>query len=354
MLSTQASDTLKSEQTQSNIARVDETDADDNHDDDHKHATTKATKVPNRKGRIEHPLTCYLDESSKQTLYKIIYFIVRYLIVLTTIFLSLLSCIYGVSALITTEAINFFCDYKTAEEVHERNFAVGYNDGEPDSCWRIDRPTLDFGAISTLDMDIYESKIDDQSFATICACIIFSLLALFLLFIGISNGYYVIYDTFYSFINKPNPRVVSVIIEYENEFNIRKKSISTKMAEKNDKSCCKKFLIWGEFFYDKYGYYSEKYFYFDSRSKIYSCIFGEIIEISVQFYGLCLYGGLNLIDITKNDNNDIQVFLGQEYYVVESFAIIVGANCILTGLSWLIYIIWHNTWYVKITLAIGF
>ena len=50
-----------------------------------------------------------------------------------------------------------------------------------------------------------------------------------------------------------------------------------------------------------------------------------------------LFGGIDIFDM----NNTALV---QEYYVVEWFAIILGRNGIFAGISWIIYVILHNTW----------
>ena len=48
------------------------------------------------------------------------------------------------------------------------------------------------------------------------------------------------------------------------------------------------------------------------------------IEILNQFYALFLYGGIELFDLRNNKN----IILSQESHVIESFAIILTANCI--------------------------
>ena len=273
-----------------------------------------------------------------QALFKFVYFSVRYLFVVMTIFLSLIAAIYALSALITTEATNFFCKYLDASEVYQHNRENEYNEGDPGGCWYIEKPKIDINKMKHLDLGIYESSINDQSFVTIFACVIFSLLSLFLLFIGLQNGYYVIYDTIFNYIlwNVPNPRVIAVINDYEC-ISKGKKTISSKMAEIEKKCFLERVFIWIEFLYDQYCYIYEKYLYFDSKWKVINSIFWEIMEIIVQFYALCLYGGLNLFHMDT-------VVLGQHVDIFESFAIIVGLNCVLAGVSWIVYIGWHDTW----------
>ena len=281
-----------------------------------------------------------LNQETKQTLYKISYFVVRYFIVFITIWLFVICLTYAISALITTNKIQFFCDYKTAEEVHQHNREMGNNMGEEGSCWYIERPTVDYSKLRNFN-NLFQSQISPDSFVAIVACIVFSVFALFLIFIGLQNAYYVIYDTLYTFVfDKPNPRVVQVIIKYTDEKNFKKKmSVSTKMIERKNKSCFKKLIIWIEYLYDEYCRLYEKYLYFDSKYKVFNYIIWEIIEIYIQFYALCLYGGLNLFIPDS-------VVIAQEYQTVETFAIIVGTNCLVTGVSWIMYIVWHETWYV--------
>ena len=280
------------------------------------------------------------NQETKQSFYKIIYFIIRYFIVLIALFLSLIAAIYGLSALITTQATNFFCPFYTASEVHEYNRKHNLNEGDRSSCWYIERPQVDDDKIKNLKLDIYEANVDNQSFITIFACLVFSSLSLLLLFIGLQNGYFVIYDTLHSFaFNSPNPRVVKVIEYYEDEDRVKRSSLTIKMAERKNKSFLYQCSIWSEYIYDQYCWIYEKYLYFDSKYKVLVAFFWEIIEIIVQFYGLCLYGGYDLFEPNT-------VVLAQKYYIVESFSIILGLNCVCTGISWIVYIVWHETWYV--------
>ena len=58
---------------------------------------------------------------------------------------------------------------------------------------------------------MYEAYFDENAtFGDILACIIFGILTLFLLFISIQYGFYLIYDTYYAIKNnnENNPRVI--------------------------------------------------------------------------------------------------------------------------------------------------
>ena len=241
----------------------------------------------------------------------------------------------------------------------------GLPEGDSSGCWFIKRLVFDSNITTRLNLDIYEALIskDYQTFFTIAFCIIFLILALFLLIIGVLNCYYVIYDTIYTFNGKlgVNPRVKEIQSKWalknkqakhsSSKRNVKaKKKKQQKGSSRNsiddDKHCCVKCLEccilpvydWFLHKHEQYCNFKEKYLYFDSKYKLVSIMSGEFAEILFQFYGLCLYGG---IDLFRND-----VILGQEYSIVESFAIIVGLNGIFAGFAWILYVIWHNTWFV--------
>ena len=71
---------------------------------------------------------------------------------------------------------------------------------------------------------------------------------------------------------------------------------------------------------DKYQIYLnfyERCFYFDSKYKILSIVGDELFEIRVQFYGLCLFGGIDslyrdfvVLSLTKS----VQSSINRELY----------------------------------------
>ena len=63
-------------------------------------------------------------------------------------------------------------------------------------------------------------------------------------------------------------------------------------------------------------------YYVDSKLRIFSIIVREWIEILIQMYALFLYGGISLLFPSSN-------VLSQEPQIIQSFTIIVSANCIL-------------------------
>ena len=101
----------------------------------------------------------------------------------------------------------------------------------------------------------------------------------------------------------------------------------------------------------EHGYYLKyiaPYYYNDSKIKVISLFGFECIEIFVQFYGLLLYGGWDLFEA---DNKNI---LAQETYVIKSFAMIIGLNCLLTGWLWILYIVWHDIIYGSLFVSLLF
>ena len=269
------------------------------------------------------------DECQRK-IYLISYFVMRYVLGLMTLFLSFVASMYGISNLITMEAVNFFCGYKTAKEVYEHNRALNISTGIEDDCWYINKLVLNADAIKNLNLNIYNASIitsNDVTFERIVSFILFIILAMILLCGGMLNIYYIIYDTVYFVIlKKPNPRIKN--IKVANGVNEPKSSNDENYNVKQNRciSCWKKYKQWRI-----HNYYK------DSKYRIFGMISGEIIETLVQLIGLCIFGGINIFSSNS-------VVLSQEHYVVESFAIIVGLNGIVTGLAWMMYIIWHNTW----------
>ena len=301
--------------------------------------------------------------------YLVLYFVIRLILVLTSLFLSVIAILYAVSNLITLSAVNIFCPVYTAEEVKENSREISKNHGvESDhTCWKIDRELFDAERVTSLSLNVFEAEISkNPAFSNIIGFMSFVLLGLLLLFIGLQHGYYLIYDLIFTIKTihadgrqedeRLNPRVKQVRNQWAKKIRNQKKVNNHKNIKKNkdrlqNKAKQKKISAGQKtstaisnsysVIMDKYQTYLdlyERYFYFDSKYKIWSILGGELFEICVQFYGLCLLGG---IDLLYPDS----VVLSQEYYTVESFAIIVGLNCIITGLVWMIYIIFHNTWH---------
>lgn len=321
--------------------------------------------TPSFDPNITFDVACFDEKKQerKQTLYRTIYFSVRFIIVFTTIFLSLIAGMYALSNLITVEAVNIFCPRFNRTEIYEYNQQHNQTTSDSSSCYYNNILTLNTDVVENLKTEIYDAKIEakNQSFQSIFSFVVFAILALFLAFIGLQNGFYAIYDAIYIFIlKKRNGRVATVRQKWaskryqaKHRQNRLRKSSKTRLQAKKIKkkkktcffnsyncchiieNCCKKLSSLYQIYNDIY----EKYLYFDSKYKVLSLIFGEYLEICVQFFGLCLYGGINLFAI-----NDI--VLSQEYYVVESFAIILGLNGIFTGIAWIVYVAWHDTWYV--------
>ena len=303
---------------------------------------------------------------SKRQLYVCIYWLIRCFLVLTSFYLAFISTIYGISNIITIEAVNFFCDLHSAKEVYDHNFNEDANGGIEDSCWTINRLTLNNDAVEQLNLDLFDAKIDisNQQLSNIILFLLFLMLAFVLIIISIRSLYYLIYDLvyYYCLVNKPNARISNI---HKKWFLIRKKQqrarkqqlkeqTRTKQPHSSDSKKDPKQIIsyhhHGNTFLGSVRYcicdvfwvwcleIRYKHMYFDSKYKILMLVIGEIVEIMIQFCGLLLYGGIDVF----NDNN---TSLAQEPSVIISFAIIISANAVFVGVAWFLYVVWHDTWH---------
>ena len=311
---------------------------------------------------------CY----KSKTFYFTVYFMIRYILLFTSLFLSMIAVVYGISNLLAVEATNFFCNIYNAQQVWEHNNEIGENNPLSDSCWKIDELSLDESKVTGLNAGLFDVSVsENQSIGNIIGCLIFQLLALFLLFIVLQNGYYTIYDTIHTIVTSKqqaqspiNPRVQKVQKQWAKISHHRKQKQKkqqrkqkqqqhkNKIQNKKIKSnrwctnimlnycqrCCKCMSTK----YDWYNDFYESHFYFDSKFKIFSLLIGEMLEMLLQLYALFMYVGITIF-------NTKEIVLSQHYDVVEAFAIIVGLNGMITGIAWVIYVVWHNTWYVYLT-----
>ena len=304
-----------------------------------------------------------------EKLYYRLYFLFRYFTIFTAIFLAIISTLYGISNMTTLEVENFFCPFYSADQVHQHNIKNENNEGDDElGCWFIERYQLNRDTVESLNIDVYEAYLDENAtFGDILACIIFGILTLFLLFISIQYGFYLIYDTYYAIINDSdngnlNPRVIKcgqelIKQEYKqkklqkqkqkrqnlkNIKNAKKKNVSKKAKNSQDivvvtsksqlflEYCCN---ITNTIIkpYTKYLAFRERKFYFDSKWLILSTIWFECFEIFIQLCALLLYGGISIFDINS-------LILSQSASIVQAFSTIVGLNTIMAGISWILYV----------------
>ena len=304
------------------------------------------------------------EEGQQQHIHDTFRYLIRCSIVLVCLSLAFVAGIYLYSSIIVLEATNLLCPIYDAETVHQHNLENESSQGIG-GCWRIDRAGFNNEAVYDFNFDVYSVSIDKKpDFDTMVVCIMYGLLGVCLLLIGIQNGIYIASDCYYSVCKKVvNPRVVKVRNMFNTNYNSKRSSSGRNEDKKNstesdaDKRGCGEESIHNKKlssrtydynkWYERYKKFYRKHYYDDSKWKILSTAGGELIEILIQFYGLCLYGGVDILDIQT-------VQLGQEHELVLLFAVIVGLDGILTGIAWIMYILWHNTWHGALFFALIF
>ena len=311
------------------------------------------------------------NNSADSCCYEIMYWITRFFFVSASFCFTILTACYGISNITTINAINFFCPIYSAQQVYQHNIANNNTQGEDEtSCWVINRLRLNSVAVEDLSLGLYTAEIklfddlDDHSCMNIniniIAFLIFCIMTMYSFIIAIENLYFIIYDLICFYILKKfNPRIVKIQKKHQRKNlkqlrdsnsninqrkstnynqNINQNTGMVERDEDNAKNESRMTLIKNRLvgcmccMCTSY----RRYFYNDSKYTIFKNMIGEIFEISVQLYGLLLYGGINLFDM----NN---IPLAQEYYVIFVFSVIIAANCVFVGLGWMTYICIHNT-----------
>ena len=297
--------------------------------------------------KIEHDSETHPEKENNVTydtydsIYYVLYFIGRYLVVLVSCFLCLISSLYGIGCLVTLEAINFFCSSYTLEEVRQYNFENGYERGiEGDSCFRIDSQGLNYNNLFSVNNNVFTAKIDSnlidfvqyiQAIACFSFTLIVSIAALYQL-------YWLLYDTKYAissclFHEQNNNRVFRKLLElhkYSQRSHQDGSEHSLPQEKQNPLLCCCIFVQETYIFCARkcmkfYFKHIQPVYYVDSKWRMFSIIGREWVEIAVQIYALLLYGGINIVDLESN-------VLSQTADIIESFAVIVALNCI-TGMK---------------------
>ena len=276
------------------------------------------------------------------SIYYVLYFIGRYLVVITSYFLCIIASLYATGSLVTLEATNFFCPSYTLEQVRQYNLENGNKHGAPDtvdSCIRIDREGLNFNVLSDLTYyNIFAGKIDGSSLDGVAyfQAILYFTTALILFISTLYHTYLLIYDTInaiYSILydKQRNDRI------HKKLCNLHKNTQQSDRAEHSQKPkqincvlwCC--FCVWKSYIFcirncmKFYFKHIQPVYYVDSKWRMLSIIIREWFEIAIQIYALLMYGGINVFDIESN-------VLSQSPYIIESFAVIVSVNC-LTGIQ---------------------
>lgn len=275
-----------------------------------------------------------LDYDQQDRAFYILYFIGRYLVILTSFFICSITILYAIGSLISLEATSFFCPVYTEAEVRQHNFQNGLNEGEGRwDCWFINQKTLNFPIIYNLDLDLFVATLDNITPLTIIQTSLYLLLAIILIIPTIYHSYLLLYDTFFAIMSaltriETNTRITSELRQ------LSKKLSKSSVDHQNngnliiDKVCCicinvsKCFGKCYKCYSNCYFRYVQPFYYVDSKGRMLSIIFREWIEIIIQFYGLLLYSGINVLRPNSN-------VLSQEPHVIETFAIVIASNSVI-------------------------
>ena len=286
---------------------------------------------------------------TQDKLFYVLYFVGRYLVVCTSYFLCIISTLYAIGSLTTLEVSNLFCPVYTKEEIRTYNKINGNQYGASErSCYYIDRTRLNLDNIFQLNISLFSAEFGENiTFVSVLVSILYFIVTTILILPTIYHTYYLIYDTFFalrSYILGEiiiNPRVYRWLQKLTQKYgkkndrssNIKKKSI--KIIEKKIRSgsniCCliSCYINGMRSCTRCYFEYINPLYYVDSKLRLLSLIFREWIEITIQFYALMLYGGVNLFDSNSN-------VLSQSPNVVLSFAVIISLNAIIGMFSCII------------------
>lgn len=294
---------------------------------------------------------------TKDCFFVVLYFIGRYLIILTSYFLPLIAALLGIGSVVSLEATNFFCPSYTEEKVRQHNLdnENPYGD-DPWNCWYIERPRLNLNAIANLDLQIFIAKLNNFTPLSIIQLCIYLTIAIALTITTLRHSYILLYDSFYLLFscltkNNINPRICKHLIEYTRREVTRTAHDATPNENGSsntdgwERKCqrlisCNCMTKW---------YFGLVYplYYVDSKWRTLSLIFREWIEIFIQLYALMLFGGINVLSPDSN-------VLSQKPDVICTFSIIIASNCISVGIMWILYILLPDIIHGKIFLTIMF
>ena len=103
-----------------------------------------------------------LTKERRHCCHMTLYWITRYFLVSTSFYSAFITTLYGVSNLITINAVNFFCDTYSREEVLEHNQNVGSNVGVG-WCYKINRLSFNDDAVQELNLDLYTRHLQAKN-----------------------------------------------------------------------------------------------------------------------------------------------------------------------------------------------
>ena len=271
-------------------------------------------------------------------IFYVLYFVGRYLVVITSNVLCVIASLYATGSLVTLEATNFFCPSYTLEEIRQYNLEHDNQYGViDDSCLRIDRPGLNYNVLLSLDNQVFTGKIDTNtlSFGGYIQSILYFITTIILFISTLYQTYLLVYDTIYAIYSLisgklKNKRIHDKLLQLDKEMTQSNSKHKNKRSKPINKLCCCCILIRQTYITcvrkvaKWYFKHIAPFYYVDSKWRMLSIIFKEWFEIGIQIYALLLYGGVNIFDLKSN-------VLSQTPYVIESFCIIISLNCI-TGM----------------------
>ena len=282
---------------------------------------------------------CICSTWCKCNIIQLSYFTVRYLVLITTMFICMISCLYAIGNLITLEATNFYCPSYTAEQVRQHNVENGYNQGDSSfSCWYIDKQKLNWQDVRSLKLNIYVAFFQVNNVFQLLQSVIYFLIVIFLFIVCLIHFCYLFYDTFYIVCFKwnQNKRILKTFEKLCYTLNLKnqqtKKNKQNNKKKKKKKCCiscicsCVGSLTKTYVTCVKCGlrfYYKnvKPYYYLDGKWRLLSIICKELLEIVIQLIALLFYGGINVFN--SNDN-----ILSQEPKILQGTLIV---QCVLLG-----------------------
>eukprot|EP01084_Bolivina_argentea_P081353 147322_1 len=260
-----------------------------------------------------------INSNPDNNLYIILYYVLRILTVIVTLFLAIMAINYAIGQVFSLSAADLFCQDYSEDTIRQYNKKNNYPTGSDLECNRIHRPEIDehkvrFG-------DPFES-VTDFVFGNVISCVAFALLATCLTILGFLHAYTCFYDGYYHFVKKDaanNPRIVN---------------ISNSIRPQSNNTIVKLYKKWNLLLF--------KYYYPDSQFKVISMVISELSEILMQCWALLIYGGVQSVSFT--------FVVANEPIFVQSFALIIGLDAISVGILWLLYVIKFNEKWTKINL----
>eukprot|EP01083_Nonionella_stella_P077549 211819_1 len=265
--------------------------------------------------------------SNVSNTYIILYYLLRLFSIIVTLFLSIMALNYAIGQVYVLEAADLFCPNEDEDTLRNYNLEHDLPHGRR-RCGNINRVEIDD---EILWGDPYE-PVPAPTANNIIACIAFLALFLCLSVLGLYHLCICFSDAFYHFIRKDptkNPRIVKAL-----------------KAKKN--TSANKCVLW----FQKWNLRLFKRYYPDSKLKIIMLTFSQASEILMQCWALLIYGGVQSVSLS--------FVIANEPRFVQSFAVIVGLNGIVTGILWILYVtkikvlnaIFHGTSFQSIAFVV--